>query len=109
MQPARSIIQDQLENRTSPAQAAQAGGGNLAANQGGLVELERGDGLKMPAVFVTARAVQEEIANRAKLQAMQLSGALVADAGQLFQRSQQRIMRGCHKSFIPILSFHLKL
>jgi hypothetical protein len=64
-----------------------------STKKGGLIELQRGDGLEMASVLVASRAVEKQIADGAKLQPLQLAGPFRANAGHLPQRSQQRIWR----------------
>jgi hypothetical protein len=76
-----AILQNELINRPDPfAVAIEAGSHNCSAGQRGLFQLQFGNALKMPAILVAPRPVQQEVAHRAQFQPFQLRRAFRPDA-----------------------------
>jgi hypothetical protein len=62
----------------------------------------------MAAVFVTPRTVQEQIADRAQFQALQLGGTFRPNPGDFAERRLQRILRNRHNEVINDATLNFK-
>ena len=108
MQPPAPVVQDQFKKRAPTAQWPGPRCGDGSASQGGRAKVQVGDALEMAPVLVAPRAVQEQVADRAQFQTLQLRGAGRAHAGNLGQRQFQRIWRHRHNHLIVHATLNFK-
>src|SRR5439155_10902930 len=84
---AAAVVEDELEQRlAAAAPALDALGDDFAARRGCFAQSHFGDGTKMPAVFVAAWGMHQEVADGVELEPRQLGQAVEADAAEACQR-----------------------
>ena len=92
MEAAGAVAENELEHGLAAAAPAfDALRDDPAARRGGFAQPQFGNGTEMPAVFVAARRVQQQIADGVNSEPRELGGAFGADAPQRCQRRVERI------------------
>src|SRR5262245_34349084 len=91
MQPRGAVVEDHFENGfRSLAIAFEAGGHDLAARSGRLIQLQPGDGEEAAAILMTARPMKQQIFNGPDAEPLELHRALTADT----PKSRDRFREG---------------